>query len=25
LIGLAVMPCHALADFELFGLVGFHA
>jgi hypothetical protein len=25
LIGLAVMPCYALADFELFGLVGFHA
>jgi hypothetical protein len=25
LIGFAVMPCYALADFELFGLVGFHA
>jgi hypothetical protein len=24
LIGLAVMPCYALADFELFRLVEFH-
>jgi hypothetical protein len=24
LIGYAVVPRHALADFELFGLIGFH-
>jgi len=25
LIGRTVMPCYTLADFESFGLVGFHA
>jgi hypothetical protein len=24
LIAHAVVPCHALADFEPFGLIGFH-